>query len=598
MAEQLEEIKKKIDIVELITEYVPLKKVGRNFKALCPFHSETNPSFYVSPERQIWHCFSCEKGGDAFSFLMEMEGMEFAEALRVLARRAGVVLRRFKPSPLAALREKLYEINHLAAEFYHYLLTSHKIGEKALEYLLKRGINRRSIEEFRLGFAPGMWDGLIKFLVGKKKHALADLQKAGLVIMGKRNFYDRFRGRVIFPIFDHRGNIVGFGGRVVEEKAEVPKYINTPETEVYHKSETLYGLWQTKREIKKENKAVVVEGETDMISSYQSGVKNVVAIKGSALTEGQVGLLKRYCENIFLALDMDVAGDAAARRGIEVADEEGLNIKVVRVKEGKDPDECIRKNRELWIESVSQAVPIYDFWMDSAFERYGDSAMGKRRIGQELLPILARIADEIMKAHYIKKLAVRLGVSEEVVLKQMEKVGKIGESKGGRKVYKMEEERKTRRERLEEYLLALFFQGEEEKMRKRVSKLTVVETMFYRRIVEELKKYFSKYKKFFSEKFAKILPTELVEGYNKLYLLDLANLQDNEENLSREFKKVLGVLRLIKLKEELAEISLEIKKLEDGKELSGEEKKRLKVENKKFSEKLKKLRGMETEEEG
>jgi DNA primase len=596
MADQLDEIKKKIDIVELIQEYVPLKKVGRNFKALCPFHTETNPSFYVSPERQIWHCFSCEKGGDIFSFLMEMEGMEFTEALKVLAGKAGVVLQRFRPSPGAELRERLHRINFLAAEFYHYLLMNHKLGERAKEYLLKRGITKTSMEEFKLGLAPAMWDGLIKFLVGKKKYSLVDLQKAGLAVRGERKFYDRFRARVIFPIFDQRGNTVGFGGRVIEEKEGVPKYINTPETEVYHKSESLYGLWQTKKEIKKKNRVVVVEGETDAISSWQAGVKNVVAIKGSALTEGQVGLLKRYCESLFLALDVDVAGDAAARRGIEVADEEDLSIKVVKVKQGKDPDECIRIDKNLWFESIRKAVPIYDFLMESAFERYGVGAMGKRKIGKEFLPVLAKMADEIMKAHYLKKLAARLGVAEEVVIKQMEKLEVAPEKKG--EVFQREAEGRTRRERLEEYLLGLVFQGGEGRVKRAAKKVGVVRTMFYRRMVEELRNYFKKYKddkQFSSEKFGKFLPSELLEGYNKLYLLDLAAWQDDEEKLKGEIKKVLAELRLLNLKEDLAEVSWEIKRLEGEEKLGEEEKKKFREANKKFNELLKKLREVEKE---
>jgi DNA primase len=409
MVDQLEEIKRKIDIVELINEFVPLKKTGRNFKALCPFHSENAPSFVVSPERQIFKCFGCGESGDIFGFLMKTEGLEFGEALRILAKRAGVKLRRYQPSEAEKQKTLLYEINHLASEFYHYLLASHRVGKQALQYLkVKRGIKDETIHLFKLGFAPAMWDGLQKFLVGKKGYQVEALEKAGLVIKSEkgRGYYDRFRARIMFPLEDHRSNVAGFAGRTLDPRQTEAKYINTPETLIYHKSDLLYGLKQNKEAIKKANAVILVEGELDTLSSYQVGVKNVVAIKGSALTGSQVSLLKRFTENLVLALDRDVAGDQAARRGIEVADQAGMAIKVVKLRGGKDPDEVAQKNASLWKKLVKEAMPVYDYFLDLALTRFkAKTAEGKRAIGKEMVPVLAKISDEIVRSHYIGQLA-------------------------------------------------------------------------------------------------------------------------------------------------------------------------------------------------
>ena len=452
--DQIEEIKNKTDIVQLISEAVTLKKAGRNFKGLCPFHEEKSPSFMVSPERQMFKCFGCQIGGDVFKFVMERERLDFGEALRLLAGRAGVELKDYRLGPEQQIKEKLLEINHLAAEYYHYLLTEHKIGQAALAYLLKRGVAKASIKTFKLGFAASEWGGLHRYLTKKKGYRDDDLERAGLVVGGQRGFYDRFRGRVMFPLFDHRNRVVGFSGRVLDPEAKEAKYVNSPETLIYHKSEILYGLETTKEAIKKANKAVVVEGEFDLISSYQVGVANVVAIKGSALTGEQTDLLKRFCDHLALSLDMDKAGDAAAHRGIELAEAKGLNVRVIRLSFGKDPDECARHSARDWKDAVKAAVPIYDFYIDSAKQRFGiDTPEGKRQISDELAPLLSRISNQVIKAHYIKKLAQVLGVSEDAVLAEADKKNSLRVFPEAVQPGK-EAVQPTRQERLEEYLLA------------------------------------------------------------------------------------------------------------------------------------------------
>lgn len=599
MADQLEEIKRKVDIVELINEYVPLKKTGRNFKALCPFHSETIPSFVVSPERQIWKCFGCGLGGDHFRFLMEREGMEFGEALRTLAKRAGVKLKPYKPSESEKAKQLLYEINHLASEFYHYLLINHPAGKKALNYILGRGISKESLQLFKLGFAPDLWEGLQKFLVGKKGYKPEDLEKAGLVIRSEkgRGYYDRFRGRLMFTLKDHRGNVVGFAGRVLDPKQEEVKYINTPETLVYHKSDLLYGLTETRQAIKKADEAILVEGELDLISSYQAGIKNVLAIKGSALTSSQVQLLGRYTKNLIFALDCDVAGDAAARRGIEIADAAGIAIKVVELKGGKDPDEVAQKNPKLWQKLVTKAVPVYDYFFASAFSRFdAKTAEGKRRIGQELAPVLAKISNEIVRGHYMTQLGEKLGVGEEAIAvevakMEVEKWPIPAQAPTEREVG----EKLSRREILEEHLLALAFQANQWEFLRKRKVTSIVKTPRFARILEILAKYLKRYKSFESERLAKMLPAELVETFNKFYLLDFVGIVEEEEKLAKEFEKTLNQLEKFDLKEQLKEIANKIKAIEKKKEVTRKEKKQLKNLHQEFRDLSKKLAELEQE---
>jgi DNA primase len=586
--DQLDEIRSKIDIVQLISEYLPLKKSGRNFKALCPFHSEKTPSFIVSPERQIWKCFGCGLGGDIFKFLMEYEKMEFGEALRTLAKRAGVKLAPYRPGPQEEEKEKLYQINHLASEFYHYLLF-HPIGKKALDYILGRGIKIESLKLFKIGYAPSFPFSLQKFLAGKKGYNIADLFKTGLVVRQKEKVIDFFRDRLIFPLRDHRGNVVGFSGRIIGAGGEKsgPKYINTPETLVYHKGELLYGLEITKEKIKKENQAVIVEGELDLISSYQIGIENIVAIKGSALTEPQLKLLKRFCESICLALDQDIAGDMASRRGIEIADSYNFLIKVVRIPQGKDPDELARKDPSLLKKAIKEAIPVYDFFIDSAFLRFkGNTPDEKRKIGEEVLPVLAKISDEIIKNYYLKLLARRLEVSEEAVLAQLNKI-KEEPVFSRRQFSKREERNKTRREILEEYLFSLSFQKREPEILIKKEIKELIKTPHLIRIIEVLEEFFKKEKgRFKSEDFVKNLPSELLEIFNNFYLRDLKNI-DDEAWVKREIERTLLELEKITLKEELKNLSREIT-LSEG---NLEKIEKLNLKFRKIARRLKELEG-------
>ncbi len=562
--DQIEQVRQKVDIIDLVSESIPLKKAGRNFKANCPFHDEKTPSFMVSRERQIFKCFGCQEGGDVYGWMIKREGMEFGEALRTLADRAGVKLKSYQPTKEQQIKDKLLEVNHLASEYYHYLLTEHEVGKKALQYLLKRGITRSSIKTFKLGFSVDEWEGLVNFLVKKKGYRLAELEAAGLIIKGKRGFYDRFRNRVMFPLFDHRNRVVGFAGRVFDQEQKQAKYVNTPETVLYHKSDVLYGLEKTSQEIKKQNKAVVVEGEIDAISSYQVGVKNVVAVKGSALTEGQVVLLKRFCESVSLALDADTAGDQAARRGIELAEKAGLSVRVIKLKYGKDPDECAQKSSRMWKDSVKGAVPIYDFFIESAIKRFGvDSPEGKRRVSEELAPIVAEISNQVIKAHYVKKLAQALEVGEEAVVQEIDKAGVKRRVKPERIIVSRE---KNREDRLAEYVLAIVLQIESEvgKLVRMVPGGVLIDGAA-KKVVVRLKRWMKSRKTFNVNKFVESLPEELVGAVDQAYLTDLGKMSKSSEKLETELREILKDLEKMKFKAKLKQLTEEIKQAEENK---------------------------------
>lgn len=561
--DQIEEIRSKIDIVQYISEFLPLTKAGRNFKGLCPFHSEKTPSFIVSPERQIWKCFGCSAGGDVFGFLMQVERIEFGEALRILAKKTGVLLQGYQPTKGESEKDKLYQINHLSSEFFHYLLLNHSVGKKALNYILQRGISKESLEKFKIGYSPPMWEGLQKFLVGKKGYKVEDLEKAGLVVsrqastnhqpLTTNHYYDRFRDRLMFPLSDHRGNIVGFSGRLLDPNTNEAKYVNTPETIIYHKSDLLYPLQVTKEDIKKENSAVVVEGELDAISSYQVGVKNMVAIKGSALTEPQLRLLKRFAENLVLSLDTDSAGDMASRRGIEMADKIGFNIKVAILEKYKDPDEAAQKDPEYLKKRIAKAENIYDFYIDSSFKRLrGVTAEEKKKIGTEITPILAKIDDEIVKNVYIKKLADRLKVSEEAVILQIERY--LGRNQPVGKTLAVLPPPKLKGDVLEEYYLALLFQSKKVERLLDKNRKLLLKNPGNLKLVGYLKDYFEEKKKFSAQFFFKVLPAEVREIFDKLYLVDFGSSIENDEWVENETKKAEKRLQLLRIKEELQDV--------------------------------------------
>lgn len=451
---ELEDIKDRIDIVELISSYLTLNKAGRNYKANCPFHNEKTPSFMVSPDKQIWHCFGCQKGGDVFGFVMEMEGMDFPEALRFLAKKAGVELKAFSKN-YSDKKNVLYEINQAAASFYHNFLMQSQEAEVARNYLKKRGIKEETILDFKLGYAPPGFDKLMPYLKSKE-YEVDDIVKAGLAIKkdsGKVS--DRFYKRLLFPIANPSGAILGFTGRVLGEE-NVAKYINTSETPIYEKSRAIFGIDKAKKEITARNWVVVVEGNMDVLASYQAGVKNVVASSGTALTSQQLRILQRYTSNIILALDKDNAGKEALKRGVFLALEEDMNIKVAELGDFKDPDEMIKKDHALWKKSLKKSKPFMDFYLDQFFGKVKgqlNSVLEKKRIAREALPFIKRIQNEIEKTHYIQVLSQKLNVPEASITDALRKTK---EDKNIRETpASLEKQKKETNSLLEETLLGL-----------------------------------------------------------------------------------------------------------------------------------------------
>lgn len=577
MDNQVEEVKQKTDIVSVIGERIELKKAGRNFKGLCPFHSEKTPSFMVSPELQIFKCFGCGESGDVISFLQKYEAMEFGEALKYLADKAGVKLKPFRGGVGASEKEKIIEVNTQTLRFYNYLLLNHQLGKRALEYLTaQRGLKKETINEFQLGYSPENSVFLKKFLIDKKKFHPKEVERAGVGILRGNRLIDRFSGRVIFPLFDHRGNPIGFAGRLLpEDKRETGKYINSPETPAYHKSNVLYGLNLTRQFVKRKNTAIVVEGELDAISSYQAGVKNVVAIKGSALTPEQVRLISRFGEKVILALDSDIAGDAASRRGITIAGNAGLDVRVARLKNFKDPDEAARKDPDSYKKSLISAQGVWDFLIDSVFERHDlNSTSATFRISKEVSAILASIEDSIVQASYIDKVAKKLSIPPEAVAEQVKKSQNSQEEKVTSQPAPIEKTR-DRKALLEERLLSLCFQSNPKMLVKNGLK-SLITTSLNKRILEEYEKYSKKHKEFDPSAFSEALPKELFTGFAEMLLKDKSNVVENPDDLKKELDAVVKELKILIVKQKLAKIAEKISKLEE----EGKSKELLKAQNK------------------
>lgn len=422
----VQDIKGRLDIVDVVSEYIPLKPGGSGaFKANCPFHQEKTPSFYVSRPRQSWHCFGCDQGGDAISFVMRMEGMEFREAIELLAQKTGVVLPKFDGEK-ASHRKRLHEVNDLAMRFFRASLQNLPAADHARAYLIKRGVDDLTADLFQIGYAPDSWDSLTNALRSKEVTE-AELVEAGLV--GKREkgtgVYDRFRNRLMFPIADVHGNIVGFTGRILTDSKEEAKYVNTPETPVYRKSAILYGLDKAKGEIRRQDLAVIVEGNMDVVGSHQFGVTHVVASSGTALTSEQLALIKRFTTNLAIAFDQDNAGNAATLRGLDLARAQDFNIKVITLppEAGKDPDDAVRKNPELWKQAIKDAVGIMDWIYRNAFRnRSTASPEDKKQIARDILVEVKRIADPVERDHWVKKLAKDLDVGEQALRDAMVRV--------------------------------------------------------------------------------------------------------------------------------------------------------------------------------
>lgn len=422
MSSNVEQIKSRLGIADVVQSYIKIQKAGVNFRASCPFHSEKTPSFFVSPGRESWHCFGCNRGGDIFSFVMEIEGVDFPEALRILANRAGVELKR-SDSQFSSERSKYSQILADSKNFYEEELEKNK---EVLLYLKNRGLNKETIKSFDIGFVSGPpvsgWRNLYDFLKSKSYSDL-DIEKAGMIIKSEKGYYDRFRNRIMFPLFNSSGSIVGFSGRIFgsETSESGGKYINTPQTILYDKSKILYGFDKAKTEIRKKDCCILVEGQMDVIMSHQAGFINTVAVSGTALTEDHLRIIKRLTDKIIIAFDMDEAGFEASGRGIDMALRNGFDIKVAVVPVGKDPADTIKENFELWKEAVEKSRHVIDFFLEILSKKNEDRRIFKKEVEKKILPYVAAIGSEIEKAHWVREIANKLLMKEEPIWEELRK---------------------------------------------------------------------------------------------------------------------------------------------------------------------------------
>lgn len=574
MAEdQAAEIKSRSDIVDLVSSYVSLNKAGKNYKGLCPFHSEKTPSFMVSPELQIFKCFGCNRGGDVLTFVQEVEGIGFPEALQILAEKAGVRLETYRSSSDDGKKKEILEINRLAKEYFAYLLNEHRVGEEARHYLKKRGILPETIKTFELGYAPDSWESLAKFLLAKKL-PVSRLAGSGLIRLRPKDNspYDFFRGRIMFPFIGHGGSVIGFSGRTLT--GGEPKYLNIAETPLFKKGAFLYGLSQAKSEIKRVGEAIVAEGPFDVLSPHQAGTKNIVGSQGTALTPDQIKLLRRYTADISLCFDADFAGDAAARRAIGLSQQRGLNVKIITLPAGfNDADELAQKDPAAWKEAAAGAMSVYDFYFSSAFRRSdASSSLGKKRVAGELLPIIKSIADPIEREHFAQKLAASLSVGLDVIKSALESsVPAEGLSPKGQSLDKGDGKTGLS---AENYLLALLLRSPLEAAQKSLHRLARHDFAGEeaRAIFAALKEYLTGRKRPLDiEVFGAKIGEAQKALLGELYLLDLESVLSSEPVLESELQKSLVSVKKASLQRRLGLWSRKIKEAEltgDGGALS------------------------------
>ncbi|MCK5095980.1 MAG: DNA primase [Candidatus Pacebacteria bacterium] len=417
----VEQIKTRINIVDVVESYIKLQKAGKNYKARSPFTNERTPSFFVSPDQGLYYCFSSGKGGDMFTFIQEMEGVDFVGALKVLADRAGVELKK-ESAAVRNERDAILTALEVATRFYEAQLPKQ---EKVIAYLKKRGMTGKTAKQFRVGYALEEWNTLYDHLLAKG-FSTQVMEKAGLVVKGDKGYYDRFRGRIMFPIANSSGKIVAFSGRVfhISEKPEdkTAKYVNSPETEIYNKSEILYGFDKAKQAIRKGNICVFVEGQMDLVMSHQVGVENVVAVSGTALSERHLNLIHRTADNLIFAFDADDAGVNAAERGIGLALAEGFEVKIVNMSKGKDPADIILENSNKWIKLIADAEPIIDFYLDHVIRENKDDRTKLKGVREIILPFVKCLNRSMEQGRYVSKIADKIQVAEQSVWDDLEKV--------------------------------------------------------------------------------------------------------------------------------------------------------------------------------
>lgn len=426
MSSPVEQIKARLSIVDVISGYLKLEKAGTNFKAICPFHSEKTPSFHVSPARDSYYCFGCNRGGDIFTFVEEMDGLTFPETLKLFAERTGVVLEN-QPREHKGEKDRLYAILDAAREFYRAELVHQS---EAYGYLKDRGLTDQTITEFDIGFAPDParagWRAIESYL-REKGYADREIENAGLIKQGEKGVYDRFRSRIMFPINDPSGRTVAFSGRIFGDEtgpdgAPSAKYINSPETELYDKSSILFGFDRAKQHIRKQNFTIIVEGQMDLLAAHQAGTKNTVAVSGTALTDKHLKLLKRLSDNLIFAFDADEAGINATARAFSLALSLGMSVRVATMPEGKDPSDVVKRDPHLWVTALKDSKHIIDFLMSTLSAKYSEPRAFRKAVENRVLPLVNEIPSRIERAQLVIEIARKLGVPETAVGEELKRL--------------------------------------------------------------------------------------------------------------------------------------------------------------------------------
>lgn len=580
---QVKQVKEAINIVDVIGQRLELKNAGVNYKALCPFHSEKSPSFFVNEQFQRYRCFGCGASGDVFNFLENYDNMTFAEALEYLAKQAGIKLDQYHKTAQDEERERLLEILSLSADYYHYLLTKHSVANKARDYLKSRKISSDSIKLFKLGYAANDWDALLNFLHQKKKFSKEDILKTGLVVQNQTGrYYDRFRGRIMFPLKNHRGLVVGFSGRLLQANVKEAKYINTPETHLYHKSQMLYGYSENLLAIKQANYAIVCEGEFDVIASSQNHVGQIVAIKGSALTLEQIKLLERTVKKVVLCLDTDSAGVQASQRAIALMNDSNVELRVIDVNHFaklhasvagldkqtvanlpnfKDAGELIETNPRLWREVAKHSESIYEFLMRITCAKHNAKTIeGKKNILADLAVVITGITHSVEQDFYIQKLAKILEVKADFVRADLQKIA--SKSKAGlliKNTKLIQTQEIPLAEKLEQYLLFLSFHLPVASLIGKLDELLSLDwqTLGAKQILAYIKP-----NNFQFEKFASSLSEDLKAQLMDWYLLPehLTHLENLD--LAIEWQNTFNKLQKIALQNQAKQLDAKLKKLD------------------------------------
>jgi len=545
---QIQEIKDKLDILEVAKSYITnFKKSGSNYFALCPFHHENTPSFSVNPELGIFKCFGCGESGDVLTFIQKIEGLDFVQALELAAKKAGVHLNRTfskHDSKIQIEKREILKINSLVAEFYNYILTKHKSGEKGRDYAESRKINSKLIDNFLIGYAPKSYSNIIKFLK-KKGYKIKDLIRWGLVVSASGRIYDKFRSRLIFPLINQHGDIIGFSGRTIFKETKAPKYLHSPQTLVFDKSNFLFGLYQAKNSIRDKDFSIFTEGQLDVISSHKTAMNNVVASLGTSLTDNQLKLASRYSNNICFCFDNDLAGENALIRSSRLAHKLDINVKAVYIKDAKDADELINKNKAEWTKTVKNAEPIVDHMIKRLYKRLDLSNLNqKEEFSKIIIPLIATIPNKIEKAHYLHRISLILNIDEDILKEELVSIPEEYDTVPKINTDKIINILKSPENIKEDYLLALVLQHTNyiNSSVKNI-KAKYLLSPNAKNILRKLEHTIKKSKNFSIKKFLKSLEKHEVDYVENLLLMNLESYFKNEIDFTSEIKDIYKYIK-------------------------------------------------------